>query len=119
MPVLITVLALIVIFLAVILIRAALFRPRINKHEGPFEEISLENEKIVSDMAEMIRCKTVSHRDHSLEDKGEFEKFQNLLIERFPLIHEKSELRHIGRNGLLYHIKGKSPSMQPQHHTIP
>ena len=51
----------ILLFLAVILVRTFLFQPE----ELPAVEpgtISLNKEKIVTDMVDMIRCKTVSNR---------------------------------------------------------
>ena len=56
----------------------------------------------------MIRCKTVSNRDESLVDREEFKKFERVLVERFPLVHETCALEHVGKTGLLYHWKGKS-----------
>ena len=62
MYIIILILSIIVIFLAVILIRGAMFRP-LPEPELSSEEITLNEEKIVADMADMIRCKTVSYRE--------------------------------------------------------
>ncbi len=113
--------ALLVVFLAIIFIRALLFRPKDNIHEYDSKDISLNEEKIVRDMADMIKCKTVSHRDPAMNDKAEYEKFENLLKERFPVIHEKSVLKKLGNSGLLYFIKGKSskePSVCMAHYDV-
>lgn len=114
------VLALLLAFLSVILIRAALFNPK-KEEKIEAEKIELNEQKIISDMADMIKCKTVSYRDNSLEDEAEFEKFRELLKERFPLVHLNSELKKIGRNGLLYKIKGEksdSPSVCMAHYDV-
>lgn len=106
MVVLWIILACVVIWLAVILIRAAMFTPR--PELTPSEEkIELNEEKIVSDMQEMIRCKTISYNDDSLIDKAEFKKFQELLPQLFPKVHAACERQFIGVNGMLYHWKGK------------
>ena len=55
MIVLYIVLAVIVIFLAVLLIRAALFRPHPELIPSG-EKVELDEKKIVNDMVEMIRC---------------------------------------------------------------
>ncbi len=100
------ILALVVIWVAVILVRAAMFNPR--PEMTPSEEkIELEEEKIVSDMQQMIRCKTISYYDDSLIDKAEFKKFQDLLPQLFPQVHTTCERQFIGVNGMLYHWKGK------------
>ena len=59
---------------AVIVIRTICFKP---EKLPPVEEevIALDHDKIIKDMSDMIRCKTVSYRDESLVDRKEFEKF--------------------------------------------
>lgn len=100
------ILALILIWLAVILIRAAMFKPY-PEPEMVEEAVTLQEEKIVQDMSDMIKCKTISYSDMSMMDMGEFEKFGELLKERFPLVHQACSLNKIGMTGLLYHLKGK------------
>ena len=69
-------LAALLCFLCVIFLRTIRFRP---KAETPVQTapIPLNEEKIVRDMADMIRCKTVSYQDEDLVDPAEFEKFYN------------------------------------------
>lgn len=100
--------AVIAVLLAVILVRAALFKPEEVLPADP-EAIILNEDKIIADMVDMIRCKTVSNREEALVDRGEFAKFEALLKERFPNIHEKCTLEKVGKTGLLYHLPGKSP----------
>ena len=112
--------AILVVFLAIILIRTLRFTPP-TLEEVSAAPVSLKEEKIVDDMCAMIRCKTVSNRDESLVDWAEFDKFQRVLRERFPLIHEKATLHHLGRTGLLYHLKGESdaaPSVYMSHYDV-
>lgn len=101
------ILALILLWLAVILIRAAMFKPY-PEPETVEEQVTLQEEKIIKDMSDMIKCKTVSYSDMSFMDMKEFEKFQLLLAERFPLVHQACTLEKIGMTGLLYHLKGKA-----------
>jgi len=93
-------------FFSIILIRAAMFRPY-KETDVIGDEYKLDNDKIVNDMVEMIRCKTVSSNDESLIDRKEFEKFQTLLKERFPQIHKICTRDFVGKTGLLYHWIGK------------
>ena len=112
--------AVLLLFLAVILIRAALFGPE----ELPpvaEEKIQTNREKIVDDMVAMIRCKTVSNRNEELVDREEFQRFEELLKERFPLVHSKCHLNKIGKTGLLYFLKGRSdekPSVCMAHYDV-
>ncbi len=98
--------AVILVFLAVIFIRALQFNPRPELTPST-KEISLNEEKIVKDMQEMIRCKTISYNDASLIDEAEFERFRNLLPGLYPQIHKVCERTFLGVNGILYHWKGQ------------
>jgi carboxypeptidase PM20D1 len=112
--------ALLALLIAVVIIRTLCFKP---EKETPVQEenIALDREKIVADMADMIRCKTVSYVEEELVDRAEFAKFEALLRERFPLIHEKCTLEKVGKTGLLYCLKGKSsakPSVCMAHYDV-
>ena len=96
------VLALILAFLAVIVVRALLFRPLPQKPVANVP-VTVNAEKVVSDMRDMVRCKTVSG-----QYPEDFEAFRALLRERFPLIHKACTLHHLGETGLLYHLAGHS-----------
>ena len=109
-----------VCFLAVILIRTLRFRPSA-ACPAQQEPVALDQEKIVADMVDMIRCKTVSYDDEALIDYGEFDKFKALLRERFPCIHSACTLEEVGKTGLLYHLRGKSaenPSVCMAHYDV-
>ena len=80
----------ILVFLLVILVRTVLFRPKEMAAAEP-EKILLNKEKIVFDMVDMIRCKTVSNREEALVDRAEFRKFEELLQERFPNVHNSCQ----------------------------
>lgn len=100
-------LALLALFLAVVLVRGALFSP-VKEISDESQPLELDREKIVNDMADMIRCRTVSSREESLIEWEEFHAFVALLEERFPLIHKACRFEKIGKTGLLYCLKGKS-----------
>ena len=112
--------ALVVVFLAVIFIRTLRFTPPAQE-DVPAAPLQLNEEKIVDDMAAMIRCRTVSSHDESLVDWDEFTRFQQVLADRFPRIHEKATLTKLGKTGLLYHLKGESaaaPSVCMSHYDV-
>ena len=120
MPVLYALLGVVLLFVAVLIIRTLRFRPGKTQAITP-SAVSLDRDKVVADMADMVRCKTVSYRDHELEDAEEFAKFHRLLKERFPRIHKDAALLEIGRNGLLYHLPGKSadnPTVLMAHYDV-
>ena len=108
------------IFVAVILVRAIRFKPY-PQPETLHGEVNLNRAKIIVDMQEMIRCKTVSHSDESLTDFTEFEKFRALLEKQFPLVHQHAEKKIIGKTGVLYCIKGEkseNPSVCMAHYDV-
>ncbi len=107
-------------FVLVVLLRTILFVPQ--KQEAvKAEPITLNEEKIIADMVEMIRCKTISDRDENKVDRQEFLKFEELLKERFPNIHKHCYFEKIGKTGLLYHLKGAAsdkPSVCMAHYDV-
>ena len=73
----------VIVFVLVIVVRTLQFKPKeVNVPKA--ENIELNQEKIVADMVDMIRCKTVSNRDDALVDWAEFDKFRELLKNRVP-----------------------------------
>ena len=110
----------VIVFVLVIVVRTLQFKPKeVNVPKA--EDIELNQEKIVADMVDMIRCKTVSNRDDALVDWAEFDKFRDLLKERFPMVHEKCTLERIGKSGLLYFLKGNAsdkPSVCMAHYDV-
>lgn len=115
-----TLLAALVILLAVILIRTLRFTPNALPPAEPVE-VALDNDKIVKDMVDMIRCRTVSYRDEALIDRAEFERFEALLCERFPRIFAACTFEKVGRTGLLFHLKGEkadAPAVLMAHYDV-
>ena len=77
------ILAILALIAAFVLVRTILFKPDKITVE---EKIPVEFDKdaAVASLQELVRCKTVSYRDASLEDNEEFEKFIALLPALYP-----------------------------------
>ena len=99
---------LIAAFLAVLLIRAALFRPKSQPSAAP-EAIEFDPQPAVDALAQLIRCKTVSYHDHSLEDDAEFEKLISLLPQLYPNVFKTCSFDQLPDRALLFRWPGKSP----------
>ena len=91
----------------ILLLRALMFKPEA-RVEKAVESVSFDKEKAVNDLREMVLCKTISNADYSLEDDAEFKKFEDKLVELFPVVHATCVKENIGRRGIVFHWKGMS-----------
>ena len=123
MPFLITgaaVLLALIILALILLIRAARFVPE-KVERDKAAPIYINNEKAVSDLAEMIKCKTVSDNDKSNEDESEFAKFEALLQRLFPNVFAKCTFEKPSDRSLLFKWEGKSheaPTVLMSHYDV-
>ena len=101
------VLMLLAAFIAVLIVRAAMFTPKPEAPVNPAEE-QVDREKAIAHLQALIRSKTISYRDKELEDEAEFEKLESLLPQLFPHVSEVCTLIKPGPRSLLFHWKGKS-----------
>ena len=116
----IPVVTLVVIFFAVILIRAIRFVPKEQGNKA-VETVIVNGDKATNDLAAMIRCKTISHRDSSLDDVVEFEKFEKLLPTLFPSVFKKCSFEKVGDRGILIKWSGRShedPTVLMAHYDV-
>ena len=72
-------------FVLVLVVRALMFKPKTTSAQVPLE-VDVDLDKAASDLAEMIKVRTVSHTDKSLDDEAEFLRFKELLPKLFPNI---------------------------------
>ena len=100
--------AVIVVFLAVVTVRALRFTPKPQPRLSQ-EEVSFDRDAAVDALAQLVRCKTVSYNDHSLEDEAEFQKLISLLPKLYPNVMETCEFRQLPDRALLLRWPGKNP----------
>ena len=116
----IPIVAVIVIFLAVILIRALAFKPgaQPSVDETPVE---FDKERATEALRTLVRCKTVSYRDSSLEDDAEFEKLIKSLPSLYKNVFATCTMQRMPDRGLLFHWKGKTngePAVLMAHYDV-
>ncbi len=99
-------LAAIIVFIAVIFIRALLFKPKAGPKVNDNEE-RFDAERAAENLCRLVRCKTISYRNHSLEDDAEFEKLINMLPELYPNVFNTCEFKQLENRALLFRWKGK------------
>ena len=100
------ILAILVVFIAVVAIRTIRFRPK-PKPEVTKEEIAFDRDAAVDSLAQLVRCKTVSYNDHSLEDEGEFQKLISLLPTLYPNVFGTCTFQQLPDRALLLRWPGK------------
>ena len=112
--------ALAVIFLAVVFIRAIRFKPKPQKNTDT-APISVDEQAAIDALCELIRCKTVSYYDHSLEDDAEFERLVSLIPSLYPNVSKKCTMQRFDGRALLFCWTGRShdaPSVMMAHYDV-
>ena len=108
------------VLVLVIITRTLAFKPK-KQPELLEGEIDFDKDKAVSNLAELVRFKTVSYSDSSLEDDGEFEGLINALPKLYPNVFEKCEFTRFPDRGLLFKWKGRengNPSVLMAHYDV-
>ena len=112
--------AVIAAFLAVITIRTLRFTPKPQPALSQ-EEIRFDRDAAVDALAQLVRCKTVSYNDHSLEDDAEFQKLISLLPQLYPDVMETCEFQQLPDRALLFRWPGKTlgdPAVMMAHYDV-
>ena len=114
------ILAVLVAFIAVVAIRTIRFRPK-PQPEVTKEEIAFDRDAAVDSLAQLVRCKTVSYNDHSLEDEGEFQKLISLLPTLYPNVFGTCTFQQLPDRALLLRWPGKQegdPAVMMAHYDV-
>ena len=101
-------------------LRALKFRPAPELRADP-DEVSVDYDRVVESLREMIRCRTVSSENPGMEDASEFDRFRAYLLERYPLLAANCGPERIGRCGVLYTWRGRSserPTVLMAHYDV-
>jgi len=113
-------LAVILCFVGVILVRTLMFKPK-HTVEADNSEVKFDSERAVENLRRLVRCKTVSYSDSALEDDAEFEKLIKLLPELYPNVFKNCEYKELPDRGLLFKWKGKNsgePTVLMAHYDV-
>ena len=114
------ILGLVAAFLALLLIRAALFNPK-NKPLPEAKEVSFNKEAAISALQQLVQCKTISYNDKALEDDAEFQKLIDLLPSLYPEVFKTCSFTQLPDRALLFHWKGKTagyPAVMMAHYDV-
>ncbi len=111
---------LLVAFLAVLIVRALLFKPKAQRPISE-ENVEVDLDSAVSALQKLVQCKTISCNDPSQEDEKEFQKLIDLLPALYPNVFATCEFKTLPDRGLLFRWKGKSsdkPSVMMAHYDV-
>jgi len=109
-----------VALLLVIIIRTLNFKPK-SSVKVSLEKINFDGDRAVENLRELVRCKTVSYKDSSLEDNAEFEKLIEKLPKLYPKMFEKCSLLKLPDRALLFKWEGKNhnaPTVLMAHYDV-
>ncbi len=112
--------ALIALLLAVIIIRTLRFKPKSQPKALEGEE-KVDRDTVIKNLQELVRCRTVSYRDPSLEDDTEFEKLISCLPTLYPNVYKECTLTRLDDRALLYRWRGKQegePAVMMAHYDV-
>ena len=118
--ILLIVLGALVAFVAFLVVRGMLFRPEAIEREK-VEPVHINVDKAVSDLSEMIRCRTISDKCKENEDEAEFKRFKALLPTLFPSVFEKCAYEDVSDRAILIRWEGRShlnPTVLMAHYDV-
>ena len=107
-------------FILFILVRALLFVPP-KKAEREVETVSVDARWAAENLAEMVKCKTVSSFNKENEDEAEFSKFVSLLPTLFPSVFSVCTLERVSDRAILIRWQGKNrtaPTVLMAHYDV-
>lgn len=114
------ILAVLIAFIVVVAVRTIRFRPK-PQPAVTKEEIVFDRDAAVDSLAQLVRCKTVSYNDHSLEDEGEFQKLISLLPTLYPNVFAACTFQQLPDRALLFRWPGKQagdPAVMMAHYDV-
>ena len=108
------------VFLAVLVIRALLFKP-LPQREVDSSPVAYDKDAAVTALQKLVQCKTISYNDPAEEDDAEFEKLISMLPTLYPKVFEVCDFQRLPDRALLLRWKGKSsekPAVMMAHYDV-
>ena len=109
-----------VLFVAVVAIRTIRFTPKPQPAVSE-ETYDFDKDAAVDALAQLVRCKTISYNDKSLEDDAEFEKMISLLPGLYPRVFDVCSFNQLPDRALLLRWPGKNggdPAVLMAHYDV-
>lgn len=100
------ILVLIAVFVAIVLVRTALFRPKAQPKISE-EPIEFGKEQAIDSLAKLVTCKTISYNDPAMEDDAQFQKLISMLPTLYPRVFDVCSFNQLPDRALLLRWQGK------------
>ncbi len=116
----ILILAVLAAFIAVVAVRTIRFTPK-SHPKVCNEAVAFDKDGAVDALAQLIRCRTISYNDKSLEDDAEFEKLISLLPGLYPNVFRVCSFDQLPDRALLFRWPGKQegePAVMMAHYDV-
>lgn len=112
--------AVFVLLALTVIVRTLAFRPK-KKAARIATPVVVDTDSATAELADMIRCRTVSDTDPTREDAAEFEKFEALLPTLYPNVFATCERIDVKERAILLRWRGKSdaaPTVLMSHYDV-
>ena len=113
-------LAALAVLLAVILVRTAAFKPKVQPVSHS-ESVEFDRQAAIDALQKLVQCKTVSSNDPAQEDDAEFEKLVAMLPSLYPRVFDVCSVDRLPGRALLLRWPGKSdkePAVMMSHYDV-
>ncbi len=106
--------------IAVIIIRTLTFKPKAMPAVDA-DSPEFDRERVISNLAALVRCRTVSAYRREDEDEGEFKRLIDMLSVLYPNVYRACTLTELPDRALLYRWRGSSdgaPTVLMAHYDV-
>ena len=108
------------LFLIVVLCRTLAFKPKAQP-EADTAPVEFDRQAAVNALSELVKCRTISYNDPTLEDDAEFEKLVSLLPTLYPRVFDICSVNRLPGRAILIRWPGKSdkaPAVMMSHYDV-
>ena len=108
------------LFVLVLVVKALFFHPKPQPQINS-DSIVFDKQAATESLQQLVRCKTISYNDKSLEDEVEFQKLIDLLPSLYPKVFEVCSFQQLPDRALLFRWPGKEstdPSVIMAHYDV-
>ncbi len=116
------ILGVLALLLAVLLIRTACFKPKKDlSTDSTAEAVTFDGDAAICALQQLLKCKTISYYDHSLEENNEFDKLIDLLPTLYPEVFRVCEFQKLPDRALLFRWVGQThdaPAVMMAHYDV-